>query len=106
MKKTLSLILSIVMVMSIVSLGAFSVAAESTTLIEPGSEWSYYYYLDDGTAEDGAQLPSGWYEPGFDASAWDVGATPFAESVYGSGFPTVFNQEGQKLTVAAVKTFT
>ncbi|MBE6638355.1 MAG: hypothetical protein E7616_02725 [Ruminococcaceae bacterium] len=105
MKKTLALILSVLMVVSVAAFGSMSVAAESTTFITPGSDWSYYYYLDDGTAADGAELPTGWNEVGFDASAWEVGATPFAESVYGASFPTVFVTEGKKLTVAAVKTF-
>ena len=57
MKKTLALILSVLMVVSVVSIGSFSVAAETTTLIEKGSDWNYWW-TDDAAAELPAGLPA------------------------------------------------
>ncbi len=98
MKKTVSLILSMFMIISLVSMGAFSVSAEEVTLIESGSEWSYTIALG---AEE---LPENWYSVGYDVSGWEKSMAPFGNS-WSSGHNTSIEQGSEDLKVGFVKTF-
>ncbi len=98
MKKTVSLVLSVFMILSLVTMGAFSVSAEEVTLIEAGSEWSYYDTREDDT------LPENWNTTGFDVSAWEKSLAPFGNS-WSSGHNTSIEQGEVGIQVCFVKTF-
>ena len=84
MKKTLALILSVLMVVSVAAFGSFSVAAESTTLIEKGSEWSFWW-----TADGEEALPEGWSAADFDADEWEFAQAPFGNGYFGDRVTTL-----------------
>ncbi|MBE6672228.1 MAG: discoidin domain-containing protein, partial [Ruminococcaceae bacterium] len=84
MKKVLALILSVLMVVSVASFGSFSVAAETTTLIDKGSDWSYTW-----TANAEETLPEGWSAADYDISGWDVGTAPFGNGYFGDRVTTL-----------------
>ena len=79
MKKLISLVLCLGMLMGILSVASFA-AEESTTLVEKSSTWKYLAYEipEGGEAE---VAPSGW-EKGTDSATWQEGQAPFAGSAW------------------------
>ncbi|MBE6638022.1 MAG: hypothetical protein E7616_00990 [Ruminococcaceae bacterium] len=98
MKKAISIFLGMMMILSIVSVGAFTASAETDTLIAAGSEWNYYAAIGNET------LPENWYTTGFDVSAWTKASAPFGNK-WSSGHATDIDQGDADLQVAFVKTF-
>ncbi len=73
MKKLLSLVLVLTLVLSTFAMLAVSSSAEEVTAIEKGSEWEYLAYEDAATA-----APEGWLT-GEDTATWSTGTAPFGE---------------------------
>ena len=100
MKKTLAILMSMLMVLSLVSLGSVGVAAETTTLIESGADWEYFAVFGEDT------LPDDWYTVGYDTSDWEIGATPVCGIAYANpDAQTQIDAGGEKLTCGFVTTF-
>ncbi|MBE6543033.1 MAG: hypothetical protein E7675_01395, partial [Ruminococcaceae bacterium] len=99
MKKLISMVLCLGMLMGILSIASF---ADETELVAKGSEWSYVYYeLVEG--EEPTPAPEGW-TTGTDADTWEVGATPFAGAAYTS--PNAQTVLTSSFEAYLVKTFT
>lgn len=101
MKKSLSLLIALMMILSLVSVTGLTSAAQTTEFIKSGDTWSYYEIYDDSET-----IPEGWYTEGFDVSAWTSGASPFTGDSYpNNNANTQFAQQGRKLQAYFVKTF-
>ena len=79
MKKLISLVLCLGMLMGILSVASFA-AAKTTTLVEKSSTWEYLAYEipEEGEAE---VAPAGW-EKGTDSATWTEGQAPFAGNAW------------------------
>lgn len=101
MKRVLSLILSVVMVVSVFTFGAVSVSAETSTLIARDAEWQYYTILGEEI-----NLPEGWNTPGVDTTGWLTGKAPFSGYAYANeNANTMLADEGQHITNVFVNKF-
>ena len=102
MKRVLSLILSVLMVVSVFTFGAVSVSAETSTLIARDAEWQYYTILGEEIV-----LPEGWNTVGYDTTDWETGKAPFSGYAYANeNANTMLADDGKHITNLFVTTFT
>ena len=89
MKRTISVILSVLMILSVIVFTPLAASAETNVLIPTRADWKYILLegSDHETDPDTnhwvwSGQPEGWLDDGFDDRDWDVDPAPFTGSPY------------------------
>ena len=105
MKRSISLVLAILMVASLMVFGSVTASAENVTLIAAGSDGWKAIDLDGMNGATFDDLPAGW-KTGEGIEEWGTYATPMGNVYYGDTWPLFDNgYNGALPAFAAVKEF-